>query len=58
LVPSDLGERSEIISLLQEAIQIGFYKLSLIIVDDFEIDEDILYSGLTNIQIFDTFIES
>lgn len=51
IIPTSLGNKSDIIALLQKCTKIGFYKISLLVDNNFPLEEDIFYTGVGNIQI-------
>lgn len=50
IIPSSLGSKTDIYTLLKKATKIGFYKITLYIDDDFFLEEDIFYTWVNNIQ--------
>jgi hypothetical protein len=50
IIPSSLGEKETIYAILRQATKLGFYKITLLIDDDFVLEEDIFHTGVNNIQ--------
>lgn len=51
IIKTSLWNEVEIYELLKNATKIWFYKISLLLDSDFEIKKDIVYTGVSNIQL-------
>lgn len=51
IIPTSLGSKKHILNFLRTATQMGFYKVTLFIDSDFDVDPELLQTGVGNIQV-------